>query len=282
MNAIARDGAGGSGRRDARRGYAMVVALLSTLSAMAMITVMLERQMTQRLAAARQVEAYQRHHSAKGFQELIDSWLKSLGGQSLASMISDGDVVLTLDLGDGLTATVSFADAQGSILASPAGLSGQDYLDARTMRSFLPRGARDPALPPLTREVGPLAVSMRSAPPEVLEAAFSAVAGPTGAREFAQRLLTIRAETAIQQSDLAKTAIALSVPGEVRARLSEVLVPEPSLWFVTVEIRGGLTDDVVAREGGHIVVARRSGRSRSQAIWEKSSSFLTWRKLPIQ
>lgn len=269
--------------RRGRRGYALVIAMITAVSAMAMISIMLERQMTQRLAAARQVEAYQRHHSAKGFQELIDSWLRSLAGRSLASMISDGDVVLTLDLGDSTTATVSFADAQGSLLASPAGLSGQDYQDAVAMKSFLPRGARDPLLPPLTREVGPLAVSMRSAPAEVLEAAFSAVAGPSGSREFAQRLLTVRAEGTIQQSDLAKAGIALGVPGEVRARLNDVLVPEPSLWFVTVEIRRGFSDTLVAREGGHIVVAaRRSGRDRTQAIWEKSSSFLSWRKLPIQ
>ena len=269
-------------RSGRRRGYAMVMALLTTVSTTAMIAIMIERQITQRLAAARQIEAYQRHHSAKGFQEIIDSWLRSLGGQSLSSMIADGDVVLTLDLGSGTIASVSFADAQGAVLASPAGLSGQDFTDARAMRSYLPRSVRDPSLPPLTREVGPLAVSMRSAPPEVLEAAFSAVAGTSGAREFAQRLLTIRAEGPIQQSDVAKIGIALGLPGEVRSRLNDVLVPEPSLWFVTVEIRSGPGDSLVAREGGHIVVARRTGRSRGQAIWDKSSSFLTWRKLPIQ
>lgn len=269
-------------RAPRHRSYAMVMALLTTVSATAMIAVMIERQMTQRLSAARQIDAYQRHHSAKGFQEIIDSWIRSLSGQSLASLVTDGGVVLTLDLGDGIIASVAFADAQGSVLASPSGLSGQDYADARAMKAFLPRGVRDPGLPPLTREVGPLAVSMRSAPPEVLEAAFSAIAGTSGAREFAQRLLTIRSEGPIQQSDLAKVGIALSLPGEIRARLNDVLVPEPSLWFVTVEIRGGLADSIIAREGGHIVVPRRTGRSRGQAIWEKSSSFLTWRKLPIQ
>lgn len=270
-----------TGRREA---FALPLALLMTVAATLLVTVMLERQLSRRLAVQRQVEAYQLHHAAKGFQEIIDSWLRSLSGASVASMIRDGDRVLTLELADGMLAEVYFADAQGSVLASPAGLTGQDYTDARLMVAALPKGRRDPGLPPLTRSVGPLAVSLRSAPTEVLEAVFTAAVGSTGAREFAQRLLDIRSQGPIQQSDIAKVALALEIPGEKRARLNDLLVPEPSLWFVTVEIRRGSgSGAVVAREGGHIVVAgRRPGRNRSQAIWEKSSSFLTWQKLPIQ
>jgi hypothetical protein len=151
------------------------------------------------------------------------------------------------------------------------------------MRAALPQGERGAGASALTRAVGPVAVSMRSAPAEVIQAAYASVADQGGGVEFAQRLLAIRAEQPIQQSDLAKTAIALDVSPEVRARLNEVLVAEPSLWFVTVELRRGSAGTVVAREGGHIVVApRRGGRGGAGGIWEKSSAFLTWQKLPIQ
>lgn len=269
--------------RSGGRAYALVLAVMAVAGITVMLGVMLERQLTQRLAAGRQVEAYQRHHAAKGYQELIDSWIRSLSGRSLASMITDGQRVLKLDLGDGVRAEVFFQDAQGAVLASPSGLTGRDFDRVQAMRAALPTGARDPALPRLTRDVGPVPISMRSAPPEVLEAAFVSVAGPDGAREFAQRLLAIRAEQPIQQADVAKVALALSVEPEERARLNEVLVAEPALWYVTVEMRRGTSGTLVAREGGHIVVApRRPGRSNSGGIWEKSSAFLTWQKLPIQ
>lgn len=269
--------------RAARRGYALILATLAVAGITVMLGVMLERQLTQRLAAGRQVEAYQRHHSAKGYQELIDSWIRSLSGRSLASMITDGQRVLKLDLGDGIRAEVFFQDAQGCVLASPSGLTGRDFERVIAMRSALPTGTRDPALPPLTRDVGPVAVSMRSAPGEVLEAAFVSVAGLDGAREFAQRLLAIRAEQPIQQADVAKVALALGIEPEPRGRLNEVLVAEPALWYVTVEMRRGSAGTLVAREGGHIVVApRRPGRGSAGGIWEKSSAFLTWQKLPIQ
>ncbi len=269
--------------RSRRRGYALILAVLAVAGISIMLGVMLERQLTQRLAVSRQVEAYQRHHAAKGYQEIIDSWIRSLAGRTLASMITDGQRVLTLDLGEGVRAEVFFEDAQGSVLASPSGLTGRDFDRVQSMRAALPTGARDPALPPLTRDVGPVPVSMRSAPPEVLEAAFASVAGLDGAREFAQRLLAIRAEQPIQQADVAKVALALGVEPEERARLNDVLVSEPALWYVTVEMRRGTSGALVAREGGHIVVSpRRPGRSGAGGIWEKSSAFLTWQKLPIQ
>ncbi|MBX3366630.1 MAG: hypothetical protein KF912_04870 [Phycisphaeraceae bacterium] len=266
-----------------RRGYALMLAVLAAAGITSMLGLMLERQLTQRLSVARQVEAYQRHHAAKGYQEIVDSWIRSLAGRSLAPLIADGERVLTLDLGDGLRAEVTFADAQGSVLSSPAGLTGRDFERVRLMRASLPQGSRDRNAPALTRDVGPVAVSMRSAPAEVIQAAFASVADQSGGVEFAQRLLAIRAEQPIQQSDVAKTAIALGVTPEIRARLNEVLVAEPSLWFVTVELRRGSAGTVVAREGGHIVVApRRAGRGATSGIWEKSSAFLTWQKLPIQ
>ena len=271
------------GCRRTRRGYALVLAALAAAGVTTMLGVMLERQLTQRLGISRQIEAYQRHHAAKGYQELIDSWIRSLSGRSLASMIVDGQRVLTLDLGEGLRAEISFTDAQGAVLGSPAGLTGRDFERVQAMRAALPTGARDPSLPALTRSVGPVPVSMRSAPAEVLEAAYASIGGRDGAREFAQRILSIRAGGTVQQSDVAKIAITLQVTPEIRARLNEVLVAEPALWFVTVELKRGSSGTVVGREGGHIVVApRRPGRGGAGGIWEKSSAFLTWQKLPIQ
>lgn len=275
------------GRCVRRRAFALPLVLLMSVAVSLMIAVMLERQMAQRLTIARQVEAYQRHHVAKGIQEIIDSWIRSVSGRALSSTIVEGVPVLTLTLADGSTAEVTFKDAQGSVLSSAAGLVGRDARDAVAIRAALPRVSRPTELAPLTRDVGPLAVSVRSAPPEVIEAVYTAIGGASGAREFAQRLIDARTSKPLEQSDIARTAITLGIPGEARARLNELLVPEPSLWFVTVEIRTGRSSGspgrVVAREGGHIVVqARRPGRASAGAIWEKSSAFLSWQKLPIQ
>lgn len=269
------------------RGFALPLVLMMSVAVSLLIAVMLERQMAQRLTIARQVEAYQRHHTAKGMQEIIDSWIRSVSGRALSSTLVEGVPVLTLTLSDGSIAEVTFRDAQGTVLSSAAGLLGRDAREALAIRAALPRGTRAANLPPLTRDVGPLAVSVRTAPPEVIEAVFTAIGGSSGAREFAQRLVDARTSKTLEQSDISRTAITLGVPGEVRSRLNELLVPEPSLWFVTIEFRsgrsGGSPGRVLAREGGHIVVqSRRPGRASAGAIWEKSSAFLTWQKLPIQ
>ena len=269
-----------------RRGFALPMVLLLALVVSLATAVMLRRQAALRLTIDRELRAYQEHHAARGLQEVISAWTRSLGDEPLDSVLGEDGQAFDLDLAGGSTARVSLFEAQGTVLINPQGLSGQSLEDARGIASRLPRRTRSDDTS-LVRKVGPVAISINSAPEVVLGAVADFVFdGGTAADQFVRELLKKRAEGPLERNMLSQLAIKVKADNAQRLMLTRLLTVKPTLWYVVVELYSPRTAHrpsmLKARYGGALIIdTGRGPQAESAEIWDRSAPFLSWEDLGV-
>jgi hypothetical protein len=266
-----------------QRGFAMPLVVLLALVVGIVAAVVLQRQTSQSLIVERQLRSYQTTHFERGLREVVGAWTDTLVGQPLDVLIGDGGHALDLDFPDGSWASVYLFDGQGSLLSTPAGLTQQQVADVAGViekLGVITGGDVDPAW---FRPVGPVRVSIPSAPPELLEA-IAEYAGSRAARRLVTSLLESRQRGEVTQPDLESAYNAGNLNPEQRAVMNRLVALRPELWAMVVEVyepgRPGEGDVLKSRFLGRFILPTGGG-ARPTGSLTSLGKFLSWEELPL-
>ncbi len=278
-----------------RRGYALPLVLLLALVASVVMAMVLDRQRTQTLSQKRQLNHYRDDHFAKGLQETIDAWMKSVAARPLAELLAEDGHALDMDLAGGVTLRLYAFDGQGSILTEIMGLTGEARVNAAGLvnaLSQLPPELRNASsgfergrLTELTRRFGPLAISVNSAPEAVLNAAIRYASGDKSAGDKVMSLINARSEKVLAAPDLSDWLAKLDMETNQRSTLSRLLTTQPSLY--RLEARLYRTSDnldgarpAAIYAGYTLIGSRNSQRDRTSNQTTRLTSIFDWHRVP--
>ncbi len=266
-----------SGRSPSRRAYILVVVVMLTIVVGMMAAVGLNRQGSQSLEVSRQAQAYQKHHAARGIQEAIGVWLRTVNARNLTDAIGDDGHALDITLDGGATLEVYLHDGQGSALADLSGVVQADLNRAGATLINLQELVGDEQFPLYTREGGPAAVSINAASEPVIRAVLLSTLTEAMADEMTDAIVDMRsAGTRLTRNDLTEALTAVGATGEERTEVTRAITEQPEVWWVTVIARHTIRG-VTARYGG-LVVLRSANRSGTSA---GTSSFISWQDLGV-
>lgn len=236
--------------RSVRSAFALPLVLMVSLALAVLITVLLERFAGQTRSVAAITRSYEAHHVGKGIHQLFEAWLRTTSSNKLANKLGENGLALTARLSEGLTSTASgpetlrlfLDDAQGSILTEVGSLPAEDVplaeaiiAAARDIEGNSP-GPVAPEVAVSRRNLGPLAVSIKSASPATLRAAVVGACGTSKADQLVAELFRLRDENTISTTNISEVANKAELNGDERTRFLKAVTAEPSLWNVTGEI----------------------------------------------
>lgn len=261
--------------RRRQRGYALVIVVLLTLVVGLMLSVAMQREGAQSLTVARQARAYREHHAVKGIQEAIRAWVRTIDARSIDESLGEDGHALDVTLGDGTVMSVYVHDGQGTALGDLTAVpSGQVDAAGRTLR-YLAELVSEDEFKRLTRPGGPAAVSVNTAPEQVLRAVLLASMPEQAAEDVLRELLNQRASgEKIDRSMINEAARTGGAGNDGTNTALSLLSVEPELWYVRVIARKPLQGET-ARYGG--LVRLRSGRTISSD--DGTGTFITWEDL---
>ncbi|MFG0327087.1 MAG: hypothetical protein ACF8SC_07470 [Phycisphaerales bacterium JB037] len=227
-----------SGSLTRRRGYVLPIVLLLTLVCTLAATVMLNRQNAQTAAVRRQIDHYQEHHGSRGIEEVIAAWVETLEVNELPAIIAEDPKVLDMTLADGSVASVFLSDGQSRALASFSGVDASGATDGPAIYEILQALVPMDEIASVTRDAGPVAISVQGADPRVLTAAMRYVTGDENtAEELTREILRRREREDLTTTGLTAIATRARLPQEQRGVFNRVLVAEPSIFEMRVELR---------------------------------------------
>jgi len=280
-----------------RRAFALPLVLTLIIIGTLILAMILERFGGQRATVERQLDTYQDHHISRGLREAVDAWLgaamnegaptPNIPGQppppakTIDDYLGPDNHAFDLSLSGSSDRPVSIYlyEAQGKLLGDFAGLSPVELQLAAGAVAALPDVVTGGDPKAFLRREGPLVVSVRSAPQEVLEAIGRSVLSPAKGGELAQEILRTRQQGSIDQVKLNDIYLRVGVSSEDVSRLGSVLTPSPGLWLVVAEMDGN--DGYPVRYQGLTTVrggaGGRSGGSRQTN--NRPGQFLTWERV---
>jgi hypothetical protein len=246
------------------------------------IAFMIERQAAQSLTVQRQLKLYSFDHVSRGIGEAVDAWIKSNGTESVKEALAENGHAFDLEVEGGQTVRVSLFEAQGAVLAEFAGLSGPSLDAAREVLEKLVELERNEA-PRFTRREGPVAVSLNSAPREVLTAVAESVLDALDADTFVSEVIRARADGDISTEAFGEVLNRSDVPQEARAELTALFTTQPVLWRIIAEADspGGVYPPRPSIRYSALAIIINSpggGRDRSASL-QRNSSIISWEDL---
>jgi hypothetical protein len=262
------------------------MVLLLVLVSGIILAVMMERQSAQAHSVQRELDSYRFHHISRGIQEAVEAWIRSNGSNDIATALDqDGhafDLQVEGSRTHGDTVHIYFFEAQGDALADFSGLSG-DTLDlARGVIERLrdEQGARAASY---VRRDGPVAISVNSAPEEVLHAAFASVLDRQQASALLSEIKRTREDGSLIDAQaltgMYETAL---IDAQIRPKLQGLITAQPVLWQVVAEAdppAGVSPPPAPVRYGGLAIIAGPGGSKDKTNSLQRSSSFVSWENL---
>jgi len=266
-----------------RRAFVTPIVVLLVLVVALTATVMYERQSAVRLSVNRRLEGYHTHHMGRGVTEIVAAWLEAVRGARLSDGLGDDGHALDVRVRDGTVFRIFLRDAQGTLLDPSAGMAGERAGEARELLSALREVSPGEAPPEWLRPVGPLTVCAASAPRPVLEAVIEhATDGEAGGASVLGEILSARDDReGLEENELTTAIASGGFESEVRRSLEGLLVAEPTLWRVRVEVipprRAGPGRERVVYEG-YSELGQSGGALGADALmpWRM---FLTWERV---
>ena len=248
------------------------------------VSLSLRRLSTQQLVVNRQINAYYEHHSGRGLQEAIGAWLRQQNGRELDEVLEAGTgKAMDITLADESVVSIYLFDAQGTMLADLSSVSNAQVNELGLALQNLSESVGPREYERLTRPFGPSAISVHSAPIEVLQAAATTVASNTGLRLANDLVLRRESGDKITRQALVEASTTAGLSSEQRAGILRMFVTDISIWGVVVEVRGGRglsRGRLLARYGGVTMIRSNSGRRNSGNVME-IGAFYTWKDLGI-
>lgn len=265
-------------------GFALPMVVMVIMVMGVMVGVMLDRQNAQMLVYQRQLESYSSHHTTAGFGEAIEAWLRSNSPRLLRNSLGQEGAAFELAVEGGQTVRVSFLDAQGLALADLAGLPDTQVLMGREMLIRMRQSLGADAAR-WTRLDGPLAISVRSAPEEVMRAAAeTALSGDGDADSLVSEILKAREEAGAEPVDMNAVMASANVPEAMQARVRSMFAGETVLWQGLAEVVGSASsfqEPVRYRFWANVRSGTRAG-SDGASLLRSSSSILRWERVQNQ
>ncbi|MBX3381531.1 MAG: hypothetical protein KF805_15655 [Phycisphaeraceae bacterium] len=271
------------GKRELPRAFALPVVLMVSLALATLITVLLDRFGSQTRSVSGIVRSYENYHAGRGLHQLFEAWLRSSNSSRLSAKLGEGGLALTAHFSEGLTPNANsaetvklyLADGQGSILAEPGSLPAEDVALAQAViqaAKALDAGSgggdsREGAI--ARRDLGPLAVSLKSASIRTLRAAVSGATAGEKVDEIVAELIKAREDLNISANAISEAANKAGLAGDARANLLKVITVDPTLWNITADvladrlIGGGL---LMRYKGAALVGASNSATSARSVI----------------
>ena len=274
-------------RRDIpRRGFILPVVILLVIVLGATATVMLQRHVARSKTVERQLRAYQEHHGSRSIQAVIEAWLKTPTAQprGIEQMLEPNGLALTIDPGDGTTIEVYLFRGQDTLLARPSAVREQDRGDAtlavQILQGLVGTG-EDYRL--RTRAVGPQAVDVNTASPEVLTAIVQAVLGDSlGADRYENALIDAsQSGEPVSLQTLANIATEASIEASDRSTLNRFLTITPELWTFRVDLLGPPTlgRPLLSRFRGLLLLGDTTVAGTN--TFEQPPPFLSWESVNL-
>lgn len=254
----------------------MVVLVLTT-----MLSMMLERHIGQLLANRRQLDAYAFGHATRGISEALDAWIRSNGNNPIASALDAEGLAFTLSTDDGQVVKIFLRDGQGLALAELSGLSGDTLQLGHDVVDHLVREQHERARG-LVRREGPLAVSVNSAPKEVLRAVIEAADTEGVVKDLLGTILSLRAAQGFVSPEDLTRAIQSDVPdGVSRVQINALLTANPALWRVDVTTESRTTGGGAGhyRAWGLVTRTAAPGQGDRASPIDRPSSIFGWERV---
>lgn len=278
-----------------RRGFIMPVVVLLSLVASLTVVVVLNRNAVRTRDAAAQLDGYVAEHRERGIREVIAVWLQYTTRENIEELLEPDGLAFTLDYSGGRQLVVRLFESQSTALVNPNGLTpnqpdvGVVPLSEQRDLALAIGQALEASRPGLSealgREAGPLAVSVWSAPSEVIEAITLAVTGnPDVASAFALLLARERDRSeelpTIRMINLAEEA---GVEEDLRGRLAALFTTTPTLWAVRAELTGGGRDEEPIERYEALVYIPREDQSNPLLTGSEhvNAWFLEWDRLEV-
>lgn len=226
-------------RRLHRRAFALPLVVMLALAGTLLIAVMLDRQSAQTRNLARHIDAARSFHLQRGMREIFQAWAKeqsrSAGRQSaLRNSIELDGRIGEMSLPDGTRITMYAFDAQGKARIDGVGFSQQERDDQQAILDSV-GPIVDSNRRAMTREHGPVAVSIFSAPVEILSDIVTHVTEGVHQTDVLDSILQLRDDPRAQTSGLSKPEISQHLEDGKSELLQRLLTMSPRLWEVVLE-----------------------------------------------
>lgn len=270
--------------RSTRGGFTLPMVVLVLLIVGMLLVLLTQRMVDHALAARRQTDAYVFHHVSLGIQEAVEAWVDSNGRRSLAESLGPEGMAFELVVEGGQRVNVRFRDAQGLALGQLAGLRENQATLAAGVMVSLAEAIGPERAGAMIRSDGPVAISVGSAPEEVLIAAVSSVTGGDGAADLVGEILRARETTILSEEELTGLIDAAGLEPTQANAIRQLLTASPQLWEVIAEaepLPGSVLTAKRIRYGGLAQLATQTrARSPQERIsLERRSRFIRWREL---
>jgi type II secretory pathway component PulK len=229
-----------------RPAFVFLIVLLLLVVAITIIGGGLTRTVMQARAAEMQLDAYRRHHEMLGVRDTVFTFLRNKTTDEITAIAASGKDAQRIELDDGVTMRMTIADGQGKLL-----LTNVDEIDNKGDREWLIKALR--YLPAdryheLTRRAGPIRLSLRGTPDEVLYAATHADDQLTAA------LITARGDDLQSQAQLIQALRRSGVDAQLSMDIAARFDFDSKIWLLQVEafhpeLSRGFRYDVTAELG---------------------------------
>ena len=229
-----------------QRGFVFLLVLLLLAVSVTIIGAGLTRTVMQARAAEIQLDAYRQHHEMLGVRDTVFTFLRNKTTDEITAIAASGKDAQRIELDDGVTMRMTIADGQGKLL-----LTNVDEIENTNERDWLIHALQ--YLPAdqyhdLTRRAGPIRLSLRGTPDEVLYAATHADEKLTNA------LISARGEPIESQSQLIQALRRSGINAQQSMDIAIRFDFEPKIWLLQVEafhpeLSRGFRYDVTAELG---------------------------------
>lgn len=240
-------------RRLSESAFALPVVLMVSLALATLITVLLDRFMSQTRSVSGIVRSYENYHAGRGLHQLLEAWMRNTSTSRITGRLGENGLAMTVKLSEGMTpnanseetARIYLSDGQGSILSQVSSLPAEDVaLGQAILNAAKELDASDGTQQNAAhdegavarRESGPLAVSVRSASVKTLRAAVMGATGNEKTDEIVNELIRAREDGSMTTATLSEAANKAGITGDARARLLKAITVEPQVWNVLAEV----------------------------------------------
>jgi hypothetical protein len=218
--------------RRGRRGFALLLVLLLTVSAGMVLAVMMDDAARVRRQAETEVRAYRLHHAQAGLRDMLEVAIR-LRGVNLAEIRGEAVGRLTLRTAAGEEAIFELRDGQGPLLWDNTASAGPVAVRAAAIlfQELGPRATE------LLRTRGPARVSINSADRAVLRAVIQAIDPKANAEAFADRVLETRGKKPLIEGQVPGAIGAAEMSAELTAFAARVFTADPILFRVDITLQ---------------------------------------------
>ncbi|MDX2130864.1 MAG: hypothetical protein SFY69_02280 [Planctomycetota bacterium] len=261
-----------------RGAFALPLALLLVVVCTTMLAVMLQRHGADQRTAQRQIDAYAFGHATRGLSEALNLLAQRKQGTIGQALDRDGKLA-DLRVAGGEVLSIYLEDGQGPALSNLSGLGQENFTLGRDLLRRLVEASPEDATR-MTREEGPLSVSVNTAPEAVLQAALGAITGGGAASGLAGDIAARRrAEGFIDEEGLRNLISGSELSDEQKQRAHALLTATPTLWRVRAVLDSGrVRAQPVEYRAWAIFVRARAGGDRANMV-QRSVAIFGWERV---